>query len=108
MNIRINVQYTLTYTKNVFVLHKTFSNVHRPSYPLPYRPLSAGPVLHRHYHHSSLRHLEGSQNRLAPTKTVGTNTPVKGVGGKKSEESVLSSNKKVNKNYPYLILIYNF
>ncbi|XP_055383525.1 probable basic-leucine zipper transcription factor P [Condylostylus longicornis] len=51
----------------------------RPACPLPYRPLSAGPILHRHHyhHHSSLRHLGGSQNRLAPTKTVGTNTPTK-------------------------------
>lgn len=50
----------------------------RPACPLPYRPLSAGPILHRHYHHhSSLRQLGGSQSRLTPTKTVGTNTPTR-------------------------------
>lgn len=37
----------------------------RPAAPLPYRPLSAGPILHHHQHHNSARQLSGSHGQLS-------------------------------------------
>ncbi|XP_055856854.1 uncharacterized protein LOC129919817 isoform X2 [Episyrphus balteatus] len=80
-------------------LGMTVSDIkHRPAYPLPYRPLSAGPILHRsHYHHhSSLRHLGGSQLRLTPTKSIGTNTPTKNARGQVKNSYDENNDKEYN------------
>lgn len=93
---KIHTQKTLTQNWNTtFSIYqnlnqkKTMCNC-RPAYPLPYRPLSAGPILHRsHYHHpqhhSSLRHFGGGVGPGATNYTMNT-TPSKTIYEKGAKE----------------------
>lgn len=77
----------------------------RPAFPLPYRPLSAGPILHRsHYHHpqhhSSLRHFGGGVLTGATNYTMNMNTtPSKTIYEKGAKE------QKVIYSISFLLLL---